>query len=74
MTLGIDTKARLGQLDTYLKDYPASVAAVSYAGDPPPLAQLGTLLTPKELEHEQIADPVLLKFSQRLKQARPDLT
>ena len=73
-TLVIDTKARLRQLQIHLRAYPASVAAVSYASEPPPLAQLGTLLTSEELEQEQIADPVLLRFSRRLKKARPDLT
>lgn len=65
---------RLEQVRAYLRDYPASVAAVSYAGDAPPLVQLGSLLTLSELAGDRVDDPVLLRFTQRLKKARPDLT
>ena len=64
---------RLEQVRAFLHDYPHSVAAVSYAGDAPPLVRLGTLLTAAELTRDDIADPVLLRFTQRLKKARPDL-
>ena len=65
---------RLEQLRSYLGDYPASVVAVSYAGDAPPLVSLGSLLTPSELLEDRVDSPVLLRFTQRLKKARPDLT
>lgn len=64
---------RLEQVRAFLRDYPHSVAAVSYAGDAPPLAPLGLLVTADDLAHESVADPVLLRFVQRLKRARPDL-
>ena len=75
MTLSqTDTEARLEQVRRYLRDYPASVVAVSYAGEPPPLVVLGALVSPEELVHGTIADPVLARFTQRLQKARPDLT
>jgi hypothetical protein len=67
-------EARLELLRSYLRTYPASVAAVSYAGEPPPLAPLGSLLTAQELAQGSVADPVLLRFTQRLKKARPELS
>lgn len=68
------SRGRLEQLRLYLEDYPASVAAVSYAGDAPPLVRLGSLLTLSELAEDRVDDSVLLRFTQRLKKARPDLT
>ena len=65
---------RLEQVRAFLRDYPHSVAAVSYAGNAPPLIRLGSLLTADELLRDDIADPVLLRFTQRLKKARPDLS
>ena len=65
---------RLEQVRAYLRDYPHSVVAVSYAGDAPPLVRLGTLLTAEDLLRDDISDPVLLRFTQRLKKARPDLS
>lgn len=67
------SSARLEQVRAFLRDYPRSVAAVSYAGDAPPLVRLGLLVTADELLHATIPDPVLLRFVQRLKKARPDL-
>lgn len=67
-------EARLETVRAYLRDYPASVAAVSYAGDAPPLVLLGSLVTLPELSQDRVADPVLLRFTQRLKNARPDLS
>ena len=67
-------RAQLETVRAYLRDYPASVAAVSYAGDAPPLVPLGSLLTLAELSEESVDNPVLLRFAQRLKKARPDLT
>lgn len=67
-------EARLEQVCRYLRDYPESVVAVSYAGEPPPLVVLGMLVTPEELAGGTIADPVLVRFTQRLRKARPDLT
>lgn len=76
MTVSRTTAAekRLEQVRAYLRDYPASVVAVSYAGDAPPLAPLGSLVTPADLEGGTVPDPVLARFVQRLKKARPDLT
>ncbi len=68
------SRARLEQVLTYLRDYPASVVAVSYAGDAPPLARLGSLVTREQLEQGAIPDPVLLRFTERLKKARADLS
>ena len=68
------TKARLESVRAYLRDYPASVVAVSYAGDAPPLAKLGELISAENLSQGRIADPVLARFTQRLKKARPDLS
>lgn len=68
------TKARLESVRAYLRDYPASVVAVSYAGDAPPLAKLGGLVSAENLSQGEIADPVLARFIQRLKKARPDLS
>lgn len=68
------SEGRLEQLRLCLEDYPASVAAVSYAGDAPPLVRLGSLVTRPELSQGRVADPVLLRFIQRLKNARPDLS
>ncbi len=65
---------RLEQVRTYLRDYPASVIAISYAGDAPPLVRLDTLITRKQLASGTTADPVLLRFTERLKKARPDLS
>ena len=65
---------RLEQVRAFLRDYPHSVAAVSYAGDAPPLVRLGALVTAEELARDDIADPVLLRFTQRLKKAQPDLS
>lgn len=75
MTVSRTTAAgeRLEQVRAYLRDYPASVVAVSYGGDAPPLVRLGTLLTLAELEGGTAPDPVLARFVQRLKKARPDL-
>ena len=67
-------ETRLEQVLTYLRDYPASVIAVSYAGDAPPLVRLDLLVTPEQLASGAIPDPVLLRFTERLKKARPDLT
>ncbi len=68
------SRERLEQVRTYLRDYPASVALVSYAGDAPPLVRLGTLVTRKQLASGLITDPVLLRFTERLKKTRPDLS
>ena len=68
------SRARLEQVLTYLRAYPASVVAVSYAGDAPPLVLLGSLITYEQLEQGTISDPVLLRFTERLKKARPDLS
>lgn len=65
---------RLAYLQKVLDTFPASVAAVSYAGDAPPLVRLGSLLTLSELAGDRVDDSVLLRFTQRLKKARPDLT
>lgn len=65
---------RLEQIRTYLRNYPASVVAISYAGDAPPLVPLGSLVTPDELLQNAVSDPVLARFTERLKRARPDLT
>lgn len=65
---------RLEQVRAFLRDYPHSVAAVSYAGDAPLLVRLGALLTAEDLLQDITADPVLLRFTQRLKKARPDLS
>ncbi len=67
---------RLEQVQAYLRDYPASVADVSYGGDAPPLVPLGSLVTSTELSQNAVSDPVLARFTERLKRARarPDLT
>lgn len=65
---------RLEQVRAFLRSYPHSVAAASYGGDAPPLVRLGSLLTADDLLQGDIADPVLLRFTQRLKKARPDLS
>ena len=65
---------RLEQVRAYLRDYPASVVAVSYAGDAPPLVPLRLLVTSAGLSQNALADPVLARFTERLKRARPDLT
>ncbi len=65
---------RLEQVRAFLRDYPQSVAVVSYAGDAPPLVRLGALLSAEKLLQDDIADPVLLRFTQKLKRARPDLS
>jgi hypothetical protein len=67
-------EVRLEQVRRYLRDYPESVVAVSYVGEPPPLVALGVLVSLEELVHGTIADPVLARFTQRLQKARPDLT
>lgn len=69
-----DIEARLESVRAYLRDYPASVVAVSYAGDAPPLAKLGRLVSAENLSQGGIADPVLGRFIERLKKARPDLS
>ncbi len=66
--------ARLEQVLTYLRDYPASVVAISYAGDAPLLVRLDALITRKQFAEGAISDPVLLRFTERLKKARPDLS
>lgn len=68
------SRERLERVRSYLRDYPASVVAVSYAGDAPPLVRLGALLTREQLASGRVADPVLLRFTERLKKARPDLS
>lgn len=68
------SEARLEQVCRYLRDYPESVVAVSYAGEPPLLVRLESLVTSAELSQGAIADPVLARFTQRLRKARPDLT
>ena len=68
------SRERLEQVRSYLRDYPASVVAVSYAGDAPPLVPLKTLVTPEQLASGVISDPVLRRFTERLKKARLDLT
>lgn len=68
------SRERLEQVRAYLRDYPASVIAVSYAGDAPPLVRLESLVTRKQLASGTISDPVLLRFTERLKKARPDLS
>lgn len=73
-TVSAAVGARLETVRSYLRDYPASVAAVSYAGDAPPLVPLGSFLTLAELSKDLVDNPVLLRFTQRLKRARPDLT
>ena len=73
MNASVTDLERLEQVRAFLRDYPHSVAAVSYAGDAPPVARLGSLVTAEELLQDDIADPVLLRFTQRLKRARPDL-
>lgn len=65
---------RLEQVRRLLETYPYSVAAVSYAGDAPPLVRLGSLVTAEALLGDRVPDPVLLRFAQRLKKARPDLS
>jgi hypothetical protein len=65
--------ARLELLRSYLRDYPASVVAVSYVGDAPPLAKLGDLVGAENLRRGGVADSVLRRFVQRLQKARPDL-
>lgn len=70
----VSGRERLEQVRAYLQDYPSSVPAVSYGGDAPPLVPLGTLVTAESLQHDLIAHPVLLRFTQRLKKARPDLS
>ena len=74
MTPTSESRAQLEQVRSYLRNYPASVVAVSYAGDAPPLVQLGSLVTRKQLVSGDIPDPVLLRFTERLKKARPDLS
>ena len=64
---------RLEQVRSYLRDYPASVVLVPYAGDAPPLVRLNELVTEEQLSTGTISDPVLLRFTERLKRARPDL-
>jgi len=68
------SRERLEQVRAYLHEYPASVIAVSYAGDAPPLVRLGSLVTHEQLATGAILDPVLLRFTERLKKARPDLS
>ena len=68
------SRERLEQVRRYLRDYPASVVAVSYAGDAPPLVRLEQLISPEQLSSGSVADPVLARFLGRLKKARPDLT
>lgn len=68
------TKARLESVRAYLRNYPASVVAVSYAGAAPPLAKLGELVSAEGLSRDGIADPVLRRFVQRLQKARSDLS
>jgi len=68
------TGGRLERVQAYLQDYPASVVTVSYAGEPPPLVRLGELVSAEKLTRGGIADPVLARFTERLKRARPDLT
>ena len=68
------SRERLERVRAYLREYPASVIAVSYAGDAPPLVRLESLVTPEQLASGTVTDPVLLRFSERLKKARPDLS
>ena len=68
------SRERLEQVRTYLCDYPASVVAISYAGDAPPLVRLETLVTHEQLSSRTVSDPVLARFTERLKKARPDLS
>ena len=68
------SEGRLEQVRAYLRDYPASVVAISYAGDAPPLVSLNSLVTSAELSQNAVTDPVLARFTERLKRARPDLT
>lgn len=76
MTVSRTTAAeeRLEQVRAYLREYPASVVAVSYGGDAPPLVRLGSLVTPADLEGGTAPGPVLARFVKRLRGARPDLT
>lgn len=68
------SRERLERVRSYLRDYPASVVAASYAGDAPPLVRLNELVTEEQLATGMIPDPVLLRFTERLKKARPDLS
>ncbi len=67
-------RERLERVRAYLHEYPASVIAVSYAGDAPPLVRLGSLVTREQLASGGVDDPVLARFTERLKKARPDLS
>lgn len=66
-----EKSARLEVLNGYLERYPASVVAVSYGGEPPPLVRLGGLLDRGTPEPE---DPPLQRFLRGLRRVRGDLS